>query len=166
MSEKDFENIYLYYYRPLCLYALHFLGDTDVAEDIVEDCFMRLWDKLNIEKTAVDNTKAYLYMAVRNKSIDELRRMNQVCIDASILDMPESEVEPVAEMEAQMWTAIDSLPDRCREIFLMSKRDGMRQRDIAQELGLSVNTVENQICKALRLVARKAKRVYTFFFFC
>lgn len=164
MSEKNFEQLYLHYYQPLCLYALHFLGDTDIAEDVVEDCFMRLWDKLNSEGTVVDNMKAYLYKAVRNRSLDELRRKNQLCMDARIPDMPEAEAEPLAEMEARMWTALDSLPDRCREIYLMSKRDGMKQRDIAQELGLSVNTVENQICKALHLLERKVKRVYVLFF--
>lgn len=64
--------------------------------------------------------------------------------------------------EAELWTAIDSLPRRCREVFLMSKRDGKRYREIAEELGISEKTVEHQISKALKTLRGK---VSDFFYF-
>ena len=63
-----------------------------------------------------------------------------------------------------IWTAIDSLPDRCREVFLLNKRDGMKYKDIADKFHISVHTVDNHIQKALRLIREGAYKVYTFFF--
>jgi RNA polymerase sigma-70 factor (ECF subfamily) len=67
-----------------------------------------------------------------------------------------------SQIEAKLWTAIDSLPEKCREIFLMSKRDGLKYEEIAQELGLSVNTVRNQISKALNVLKSGVIKIYSF----
>jgi RNA polymerase sigma-70 factor (ECF subfamily) len=63
-----------------------------------------------------------------------------------------------------LWTAIDSLPEKCREVFVMSKRDGLKYEEIAEELGLSVNTVRNQISKALKILKEGAQKIFSFFF--
>jgi RNA polymerase sigma-70 factor (ECF subfamily) len=67
-----------------------------------------------------------------------------------------------SRIEANLWTAIDSLPEKCREVFLMSKRDGLKYEEIAEELGLSVNTVRNQISKALNTLKNGARKIYSF----
>ena len=64
--------------------------------------------------------------------------------------------------EARLWTAIDSLPDKCREIFLMAKRDGLRYEEIASELGISENTVRNQVSKALRILKEGVRKAVYF----
>ncbi|MBO5876505.1 MAG: sigma-70 family RNA polymerase sigma factor, partial [Bacteroidales bacterium] len=69
--------------------------------------------------------------------------------------------EERSHIEAKLWTAIDSLPEKCRQVFLMSKRDGLKYEEIAQELGLSVNTVRNQISKALNVLKNGAIKIYT-----
>lgn len=66
--------------------------------------------------------------------------------------------------EARLWTAIDSLPDKCREIFLMAKRDGLRYEEIASELGISENTVRNQVSKALRILKEGVRKAVYFLF--
>ena len=160
--------VFQQYYRPLCLYALHYLHDLDEAEDVVQDCFVRL---LEAEKRDANssvsslsllnpqNLKSFLYAAVRNACIDKLRRKNPIVQNISPSDLSgvisDEQAVDSSSREAELWTAIELLPERCREIFLMSKRDGMTYREIAEELCLSEKTVEHQISKALKTLRGK-----------
>lgn len=159
------ENLFRYHYRPLCIFALHYLKDIDVSEDVVQEAFGVLWEKLSAGEKVV-NQKGYLYSIVKNRSLDILRKRGSVgeaiSLDGSVEDIDEPTVED-AEVEARLWTAIDSLPEKCREIFLMSKRDGLRQEEIASELGISLQTVKNQVSKALKILKDGAVKIYTFF---
>lgn len=160
---KEIGLVFQQYYRPLCLYALHYLHDLDEAEDVVQDCFVRM---LEAERREADSLtsglslpnpqkqKSFLYISVRNACIDKLRRKNPIVQDVSPSDLSgvisDEQAVDSAGREAELWTAIEQLPDRCREIFLLSKRDGMTYREIAEELCLSEKTVEHQISKALK----------------
>lgn len=103
--------------------------------------------------------KSFLYAAVRNACIDKLRRKNPIVQDISPSDLSgiisDEQAVDSSSREAELWTAIEQLPERCREIFLMSKRDGMTYREIAEELCLSEKTVEHQISKALKTLRGK-----------
>ena len=164
----DFDTLFRYHYRPLCLYAIHYVHDIDAAEDVVQECFSVLWEKTEQEGGEIANVRSYLYMMVRNRSLDWLKQnsMFDTTLSPSDLEdrLPEEEVEERTVMEARIWTAIDSLPDRCREVFLLNKRDGMKYKDIADKFHISVHTVGNHIQKALRLIREGAYKVYTFFF--
>ena len=76
----------------------------------------------------------------------------------------EYDLQERSEIEARLWTAIDSLPEKCREVFLLSKRDGLKYEEIAAELEISENTVRNQISKALKILKEGAHKIYMFFF--
>lgn len=160
------EELFRYNYRPLCLYALHYLKDADLVEDVVQECFAVLWEKLR-EGMVVSNRRAWLYTAVRNRCLDRLRRKGlaveslRPCDTMGIID--DDDAMERSEIEARLWTAIDSLPERCREVFLMSKRDGMKYEEIARELDVSENTVRNQISKALKTLKNGAVKIYTLF---
>ena len=106
-QNPDIRDLFRILYRPLCVYALHYLKDADAVEDVVQEAFTAWWQK----GVGTDNAKAYLYAIVRNRCIDILRR---------------------------------------RELLLMSKRDGLTYEQIADATGLSVNTVRNQISRALQ----------------
>lgn len=164
---KDFEALFRYNFRPLCLYALHYLGDVDASEDVVQECFMKLWEKLE-QGTAVDNRRAYLYMTVRNRCLDHLRRKGIPTESLKPYDtygiVDDDDAQERSQTEARLWTAIDSLPEKCREVFILSKRDGLKYEEIAEELGLSVNTVRNQISKALKVLKEGIHKLYMFFF--
>ena len=80
------------------------------------------------------------------------------------LSIDEDEAEERSQAEARLWTALDSLPEKCRQVFIMSKRDGLKYEEIAEELDLSVNTVRNQISKALKILKDGARKIYSFFF--
>lgn len=148
-----FDILFKRYYRQLCLYAAHYLkGDIAASEDIVQDCFVKLWQQE--AKRDITDKRAFLYSTVRNACIDTLRRQHpeMTSIDPSDLEEVISDEEAVdrSEQEAKVWETIDALPDRCREVFLMAKRDGMTYNEIAEALNISVKTVEHQISKALK----------------
>lgn len=161
------EELFRYNYRPLCLYALHYLGDSDMAEDVVQECFAALWEKLEAGM-AVANRRAYLYMTVRNRCLDQLRRKGMQTESLKPYDtygiIDDDDAQERSQIEARLWTAIDSLPEKCREVFLMSKRDGLKYEEIATELGISENTVRNQISKALKVLKDGAIKIFMFFF--
>ena len=148
-----FDILFKRYYRQLCLYAAHYLkGDIAASEDIVQDCFVKLWQQE--AKRDITDKRAFLYSTVRNACIDTLRRQHpeMTNIDPSDLEESISDEEAIdrSEQEAKVWETIDALPDRCREVFLMAKRDGMTYNEIAEALNISVKTVEHQISKALK----------------
>lgn len=164
-KQTDIDDLFRLNYRPLCMYALHYLQDTGLVEDVVQECFTVLWEKLE-QGTQVANRRAYLYMAVRNRCLDHLRRKGIPTESLKPYDtygiIDDDDAEERSQIEARLWTAIDSLPEKCRQVFLMSKRDGLKYEEIAEELGLSVNTVRNQISKALSALKNGAVNVYTF----
>ena len=95
----------------------------------------------------IDDFSSFIYRSLRNVCLSHLRRTKEMC---NIDDVPEVEDEVIdtSIRDARIWRAIDELPKKCREIFLMSKRDGLSNSEIAEELDLSVKTVKNQITKA------------------
>lgn len=160
----DADDIFRKYYRPLCLYALHYLRVPENAEDVVQDCLTDFLERGD----SVGNSRSYLYMMVRNRCLDLLNRESRIDYGHSPEEFEgfhsDEDYEEDSFIEARMWTAIDSLPERCREVFLMSKRDGLKYEEIAEELGISVNTVRNQVSKALKALKEGCRRIYMFFF--
>ena len=159
---EDIRALFLRFYRPLCLYALHYLKDADAAEDMVQDCFATLLER----GMAADSPRSYLYAMVRNRSIDRLRSqgLQEALIRPEDLEgeIPDEEAIRRSGIEARLWEAVGRLPRGRRELLLMSKRDGMSYEQIAAEKGLSVNTVRNQISRALRSLREDADRILDF----
>jgi RNA polymerase sigma-70 factor (family 1) len=164
MDIMNFDTLFKTYYRPLCIYAMHYLsGNIEEAEDIVQECFVKIWQQ------HANTSKAYLYATVRNMCIDCLRENKPTTVELHPQDLDGYITDPEAQdrsfREAELWTAIDSLPEKCRQIFLMNKRDGMKYQEIAEELNLSEKTVEHQISKALkRLKGHKKHLAYIVFY--
>lgn len=165
---ENIDELFKRHYRPLCLYALHYVHDVDVAEDIVQDCFSEWWEKTYLKVETVSNVRAYLYVSVKKRSLNWLKKergWRDGILLSELEDMlADEEVEERSEEEARMWTVIGALPARCREIFLLNKRDGLKYKEIAERLNLSVHTVDNQVNKALKRIRAGVKRVYCFFF--
>ena len=146
MTEKQFILHFKTLYLPLGMYAMRLTDDADVAEDLVQDSFIKAWNAIDCGDD-IGSLKSYLYRVVRNECISYLRRQKGNIDIADIPDISDEAVD-TSERDARLWRAIDSLPDKCREVFLLSKRDGFSNDEIAEELGISVKTVKNQMTKA------------------
>lgn len=160
---KDIEGLFRLYYRPLCLFATHLLKDTNLVEDVVMDSYIKLWDKMKEED--IRSPKNYLYMTVRHSCYDKNEAIaTTASIEDTISNLPDeaNDLEELSMIEARLWTAIDTLPTKCRQIFLMSKRDNMTYQEIADELHLSIKTVEAQIGKAYKRLRETGRNIYHF----
>ena len=159
MDERDLDHFFRLYYRQLCIYALHFVENAGVVEDIVQDAFVALWQR----KDEVKDLKPYLFSSVRNRCLSFIKKRQPDTQDLPD-NLPEEDLEDRSEIETRLWTAIDTLPERRRQVLLMSKRDGMKYEDIAYHLGISVNTVRNHVSKALESLRNIPLKIYSLFF--
>ena len=144
------------------MYGARFLGEADAVEDVVQGAFVSLWERQEAG-SAVDSPKAYLYRMVHNRCIDVIRRgarKTEVSIDQLTYDVPDEEVVDRSFVWARLWTAIDRLPEKRREILLLSKRDGLSHAEIARRMGISESTVHNQLTKALQTLRSGADQIF------
>ncbi|WP_339715266.1 RNA polymerase sigma-70 factor [uncultured Kriegella sp.] len=138
------------HYRPLCIYALQFSQCLPDAEDIVQGVFIKLWAKR--EELAIKTSiKAYLYKSVYNSCMQNVRRDKKlehslIFLKHKVLQDQTTEDDSILlEKIEKVKSLVDSLPDRCKEILLLSKKEGYKNKEIADKLGISVKTVESQI---------------------
>lgn len=146
MKGLEFDSYFRKMYLPLGMYALRIVNDAQCAEDIVEDAFMKAWQLIE-EGKEMSDFKAYMYRMVRNSCITFIRNRRET---VGLEFVPEADEEAVdtSERDARIWKAIDELPEKCREVFLLSKRDGLSNEEIAERMGISIKTVKNQMTKA------------------
>lgn len=149
MTVKEFELQFKRLYLPLGMYALRLVDDADVAEDLVQDSFMKVWMYIE-NKGEIYDFPSFIYRTVRNECLRYLRNNRMTLDESHIPDIPEVDEDDIdtSYRDARIWKAIDSLPEKCRAVFLMSKRDGFSNEEIAEELNISIKTVKNQMTKA------------------
>ncbi|GAB3504938.1 RNA polymerase sigma-70 factor [Spirosoma knui] len=157
-DERVFEAVFRQHYNPLCQYGHSFLKDWDDTEEVVQAVFMTIWEKRDgMEINA--SLKSYLYRAVHNRCLNRIKHLavqaehrNQV--EADLVQTYEAPVQVLManELSDRLQEAIQRLPEQCRLIFMMSRFDELKYQEIADRLGLSIKTVENQIGKALRIL--------------
>ena len=162
MTSTEIGTLYKQYFRQLCLYALHYMGDLDESKDIVQECFASLIKN----NPALSNPKVYLYNSVRNRCIDLLRsrKKERIAPMDDLSYISDEEAQRRSEIEVQLWEAVDSLPPKRRELLLLNKRDGLKYSDIARLKGLSENTVRNQIFRAIESLRNNTKKILNFLF--
>lgn len=151
----NFSDLYLTYYSKLVRFAKEFVQHEEDAENITQDVFTDLWEKRDFI-THIDNMNAYLFRLVRNRCLDYLRHKlsEQRYMESLQLSCEEEAVED-HDTEILIRAAINSLPQRCRDIFLLSRVEGLKYREISEHLGISVNTVECQMGIALKKLRMK-----------
>ena len=155
-----FEALFRLHYRPLCAFAMGYVKDADQAEDLVQDLFFRLW--LNREKVSVTTSiKAYLYASVRNRCLNAVKsgsRMQVLGDDAGEQAQEDAITEDEhSERIARVQAAIEALPEERRRVFKLSRYEGLKYHEIADRLGISVKTVENQMGSALKTLRIELK---------
>jgi RNA polymerase sigma-70 factor (ECF subfamily) len=160
-DQRAFEAFFRKQYRPLVAHVLKFLRDPDEAEEVVQDVFVKLWEKRG-EITAQTSLSAYLYTSVRNQcyNMSKHQEVPNKFRDHVLHVSKEYEEEDHSREEVlldHMEEVVGALPDQCQLIFRMNKFEGMKYKEIAESLDLSVKTVENQMGKALRILREEMK---------
>ena len=150
-----FEVLFQKMYSPLCHYCEKIVLVREVAEELVSDVFYSIWT--NRSRLQILSPKSYLYTAVRNRGFDYLRRVNRMSwCDLELAAHLPSENYTLqdalehAELKMQISQGIGMLPRQCKIIFELSRDEGMKYREIAEELCISVKTVEAQMGRALK----------------
>ncbi len=158
-ASEALDELFRRYYTPLCRTSIRLVQDAAAAEDIVQDFFAVMWTKRNNLPADTTAVGSYLRTSVRNRSLNYLRDQKRIPVnDVEMPDMPaDRSQQPGAAMEnkelqQRINEAIDRLPERCRLVFVMSKLEEMSHREIAEGLGISVKTVENQMTRAYKFL--------------
>ena len=160
-DKSAFEFVFRQHYRQLCGYARKYLDEVEAAEEIVQEVFVKFWEKC--DTIAPDSSvKSYLYRSVHNTCLNYIKHMKvrdnyrdyvmTYMETSSYMDFSE---EP--NLEQKIRDAIDDLPPQCSRIFKLSRFEGLKYQEIADHLGLSVKTVEVQMGKALKVLREKLK---------
>lgn len=165
----DFEELYInYFYRMKC-FACEYISSEADAENIIQDIFMELWENQENIKNSI-NIVSFLFTSVRNRCIDHLR--HQIIVRKSktymqneyelimqsklnSLEVFDTSIFQEESLEEKITEIIESLPEKCREIFIKSKFEKKKQKEIADELNISIKTVENQMSIAYKKIKKE-----------
>lgn len=158
-DEQALRSIFDRYYKVMLNDAYRLVPDVGVCKDLVQDVFVELWRK----RAAIDvhtSLGAYLRRAAVNRALNHLKA-NQALdfgaesefVNTADTAPQELEQQEVQELrEAQLYRAIDQLPEKCRLVFAMSRFEHLSHKEIAERLDISVKTIENQITKAMKML--------------
>ncbi len=156
-AAKGYELLFRRYHRALCSHAVRFVYSKETAEDIVEDVFLNFWNQ-QLQSKITTSFRAYLYVSVRNRAFNYLRW--EFKNDSDIDEIPEIMLNQVLEETPQTMLQYDelfdkieksitTLPPQCQRVFLMSRFENKKNREIAEELEIALKTVESHLVKAL-----------------
>jgi RNA polymerase sigma-70 factor (ECF subfamily) len=163
---KAFESLYKSFHKMLWHYAKEMLKDKDEAEDTVQQIFIRIWEKRDSILIST-SFKSYLFTSVRNAC---LKKMEKAVREKASDPLESTEMERVGkaqdpaqfkDLQSAIQQSIESLPERCKLVFKLSRFGGLTYVEIAKELDLSVKTVENQMSKALQTLRQDLKHHFS-----
>ena len=160
-DQNAFEMIFRTWYSPLCNFAYSFLKDKDESEEIVQSAFVAFWEKrsqIEIETSL----KSYLYRSIRNACLNAIKheKVKRAHADHTLAHSNlavEGDDAVRVELEQRIENAMSALPEQCRLVFKMSRIEELKYAEIAEQLGISVKTVENHMGKALRIMREELK---------
>jgi len=161
-QKKVFKIVFNQFYGPLLAYTKTLTNDVDQAKDIVQNCFIILWQK-HPDQIESPKLKSFLFTMAHNSFIDLYRknqRQNKILDDLKYSMAKESLIEEVANPDykvKKLKMVIEGLPPKCREILLLNKRDGIKYKEIAIRLSISEKTVESQMRIAFKKIREEFK---------
>ncbi len=159
-----YEDVFKAYYKDLCCYAYAFLGNSELSEEVVHECFCNIWIKRRT-LTIQESLRFYLLQSVKNRCLNRLkaeivRKKHLKIFQEELLNREQlfgevsSDSTKYEDLKRELLKAVDKLPPRCLEIFELSKFQGMSYSEIAEKLQISSKTVENQISRAYRILRK------------
>jgi RNA polymerase sigma-70 factor (ECF subfamily) len=164
-EQTKIEQLFKKNYRVYCLLSYSYVSQWDIAEDIVQDVFVKLLTKKDI--TILLNINAYVWKAIKNNSIKYISRTKKIeSLDETCLSIPLPE-EPLIEETNKatiLQESINNLPPGCKSVFELCAMDGHKYNSAADHLGISVNTVKTQMKKAYKILRHDLKNYYLLIF--
>lgn len=153
-DQKAFETLFKAYYARLCEYSFLLIRDKEIATELVQDFFVKLWE--NRANIAIKTTKAYLFKSIHNNTIKYITRRTH--FESIVNEKEYGYVLPKDfELAEQLEKSLSELPPKCKEIFVMSRLEKLKHNEIAEKLKISPRTVEVQIRKASLILKEKLK---------
>ncbi|MFC2084082.1 RNA polymerase sigma factor [Bacteroidota bacterium] len=169
-DKEAFSSLFTKYYEPLYRFAGRFVVDPDISENIVQDVFVRLWEQRS-RLRITSNVKAYLYTAVKNQSLNHIKREGRLLsfeeqfeIISEKMQSPEDEFIKDESFKS-IHEAIEDLPEKCRKIYLMKRYDDLSYNEISEILSISVNTIKTQMKRALKSLGSKLQHLKVLIFY-
>lgn len=169
--QNNFDKIYVMYFTRMRRFAKEYVLFDEDAENVVQDVFVVLWEKRDVLDIQV-SLVSYLFLLVKNRCLDYLRHQvvadeykQELTLKLTSLEHLNDSFTSDEDIERILLSAIHKLPERCREIFMKNRIEGKKYREIATEMNLSVNTVENQISIALKKLRVELKDYLPLFLF-
>ena len=154
INPTDFESLFRYNFRPLCLYALHYMGDVEASEDIVQECFIKLWENFS----RIDAPLPYLFKSVRNSSLSYLVSHESKIYGKTVPlpaighkgthDEEERKAMEYFHKVEEAYRRLMSLTGRCRDAFTMVYVHRMKIKEAAEEMNVSENTLKTYLKRA------------------
>ena len=161
-NEKVFEIIFNKYYQALCVFSKQFLNDDELAEETVQNVFVKIWEK-RFSISIDTSLEHYLFRAVRNHCFNELqhqkikKRYAQKILEDAVVEIKTDEYFLEPNLKNEIEKALDLLPPKRKEIFRLSREEGLKYKEIAEQLDISVKTVEAQMGLALKFLREQLK---------
>jgi RNA polymerase sigma-70 factor (ECF subfamily) len=160
-NAEVFRQVFDAWYEDLCQYAFTIVKDFDQAEDVVQSVLMKLWERRE-DLGIHTSVRSYLFRSVYNQCLNQLEhKVIMRKYDDTVQNIPRREEQMPdvfpAELEDNIRRAVDNLPQQCRTIFIMSRYEELKHSEIAAKLGISENTIQNQVCKALKILRDELK---------
>jgi RNA polymerase sigma-70 factor, ECF subfamily len=175
---SDFRKLFFKFHGILVLFANKFTGDIQVSQDLVQDAFLKLWEQYD-NGSVIDSPKAYLFQAVRNNCLNHYRHLKtKYTVEEELASKINSfersayfdRVDPLhslleLELNEKINILIETMPEKCQKVYKMSRHDLLKNKQIAQQLGISVKMVEKHISKSLMILRAGLKDYLGIFLF-
>lgn len=160
-DDRIFDKIFVHFYASLCFFANSILKDKDATEDVVQEVMLKFWDR-RLSFDTLDSAKSFLYVSVRNSCFNLLDKQkvklkHEEYVKASEILSEESILHTMirAETVRQIAGVLHTLPEQCRKVIQMTYRDELKPKEIADKLGITVSTVNNQKKRGLSLLRER-----------
>ncbi|MDF0718120.1 RNA polymerase sigma-70 factor [Muricauda sp. 334s03] len=155
-QKEAYAHLFKLYHKELCNYMTAISGNPKVSEDIAQQTFIKIWDNRSKLQIGKNKLKRYVFKVAYNVFIDSRRKKNkesqllESLKQQAYLEMTEVDSSLFEERLKMVEREIDNLPEQCKKVFIMSKREGLKYREISEQLHISIKTVEVHMARAMK----------------